>query len=108
VFAREVRAYRPTQRGFSEVTTTSTGPFHGHIDDVDGWPAGFDVDGVVATVGRITVPGDSGTILATTEPSARGIGSCTASNSQASLFEPIARALRLLRPLFHLQLWRKA
>lgn len=93
LFGLDVQAFLATANDFSEVTTTGAGPvdFPGMNAEVRGV---YPVQHVLKTNGVLTQPGDSGTILLTTESPRRAVGTCIGAVGTAmSLFEPFARSI---------------
>lgn len=105
IFGLTCKSYRPTIANYSQATTTAISSTSAHVSSTLR-PDGFDLEDVIATIAEVSISGDSGTVLATTdEPIA--IGSCSASGGRQSLFEPIGRALdEIIRPHFSLQFWK--
>jgi hypothetical protein len=109
IFNLDVHTWRPTLGGFSSQTQTASTTTNAHIDS-SLWPNGFDVTDVIATTGSVSIPGDSGTILAidpqSTTDVVNAIGSCSASDGGQSLFEPLDRAIARFASTVQLTLWR--
>lgn len=93
LFGLDVQAFLATANDFSEVTTTGAGAvdFPGMNSEVRGL---YPVQHVLKTNGALTQPGDSGTILLTTESPRRAVGTCIGAVGTAmSLFEPFSRSI---------------
>ncbi len=97
------RTYQPTLAGFSTWTKTAAKTVNAHVPSTT-WAGGFDVQGVIGTLAKVSSPGDSGTVLLA--DTGDGVGSCTASDGGKSIFEPLARALTAFESKFHLKIWR--
>lgn len=104
VFGQTVRAFCPTRVAFSAATQTR-GPFTQHVR-ASLWPHGFEITGVFGTAMAITKAGDSGGPGVMSDPHV-ALGSCSATDGDMSLFEPLERVLRAVAPM-KLTLWRKA
>jgi hypothetical protein len=89
IFNRKCRTWQPTTGDESQQTRTAATTTDAWVD-APLW-GGIDVVGVIATSANVSDYGDSGTILASTQELA--IGSCTGSDPDTSVFEPLGRAL---------------
>jgi hypothetical protein len=103
VFGRDAQSWRPTSGAYSAETTTA-GPFTRNCT-ANLWGS-YQVQSVIGTTRRISVDGDSGTILTALDPRI-AIGACIGSTGDASFFEPVGRILSALRPTFNLSIWSK-
>ena len=103
----DVQAYLATSHDFSRETTTNDEPFS--FPNMQSAVRGrYEVTNVVRTDGAITLEGDSGTVLATADPSRGAAGLCIGVVGTAmSLFDPLFRARKYLSQElgFALKLW---
>lgn len=91
----EVKAFLPTAHDFSRPTETLDGPLDAEIrSPIRG---DYFVRDVIGTHAVITHKGDSGTILCDAASGKFAIGVCVGQVGSMSVFEPLERALSLLR-----------
>lgn len=92
----EVTAFLPTAHDASRGTTTLSGPVEVQMDSSA--RGTYTVSGALGTEAVVTNSGDSGTILYNGERAdALAVGVCVGQFGAMSVFEPLARALGVLR-----------
>jgi hypothetical protein len=100
IYNRNCRTWQPTTQDESQPTRTGTTTTDAYVN-APLW-GGIDVVGVIATSANVSDYGDSGTVLASTQELV--IGSCTGSDPDKSLFEPLGRVLDEISQ--NLTVWR--
>jgi hypothetical protein len=96
VWQQSVCAFRPMTHDFSRTAQTGQGPVDALLEASQ--RGVFWVRDVVGTDGTITVLGDSGSILCAGAANEFALGICSGEYHAQSVFEPVARVLRLLAP----------
>jgi hypothetical protein len=96
VYDRPSVAFRPTTHDYSIRTQTLAAPTDALLSA--GPRGNYWVRGVAATHGAILDEGDSGSVLCTGDSNEFALGICVGDYHTQSVFEPVARALRLLEP----------
>jgi hypothetical protein len=91
----EVKAFLPTAHDYSRPTITLNGPLDAQMQSPT--RGVYFVRNVIGTHAVITHRGDSGTILCDADSGALAVGICVGQLGAISIFEPVARALTLLR-----------
>lgn len=99
----EVTAFLPTAHDCSRTTTTLAGPLDVQMESAA--RGSYTVSGALGTAAVVTNAGDSGTILYNGErDDALAVGVCVGQFGAMSVFEPLARALGVLRQGTELEL----
>jgi hypothetical protein len=89
--ARDVQAFGPMRHDYSQVT-----PMHLLAQSTvvsAARPSGYTLQDVFRTAHEITRPGDSGTILVTTDAERIAAGTCVGADGAGTLLEPLERTL---------------
>lgn len=104
--ARDVQAFGPMRHDYSQVS-----PMHKLAQSTvisAARPSGYTVQDVFRTAHEVTRPGDSGTILVTTDAERIAAGACVGADGAGTLLEPLERVLSYFEAVEpDLSLWTK-